>query len=407
MLPICCWRAARRGKKSLFCDSPLALTVFGWCASSSRRAFCSRLLAPALEWSWRFGRTPCYCAWWAGLRMALQLSSSISIPMHASPLDLSTRMKSTGSTPAGESFGRRLPLNKTLVVAQVSFSLVLLIAAGLFVHSLSKLGRVSLGYNQENLLLFRVNAAAGGYKGAAVTRLYEDLLSRISTVPGLRGVTVSHNGLFSHQESADPIAVEGYTPKSGEEMDSRIDHVGPGYFSTMGIPILLGREIGAQDRAAGLRPAVVNETFAHRFFPNTNPIGKHIRDTYPGNPADSIVVGVAADAKYNSLREKTPPRFYVPLFNPMWEQPSAVYEVRTFADTRSVAAALRSAVEQVGPSLPPISIQTMSGLVSDTLETDRFIEQLSGAFGLLAILLASVGLYGVTAYMVAGRTRDS
>src|SRR5207249_2182757 len=131
---------------------------------------------------------------------------------------------------------------------------------------------------------------------------------------------------------------------------------------------------------------------------NTNPIGKHIRDTYPGNPADSIVVGVAADAKYNSLREKTPPRFYVPLFNPMWEQPSAVYEVRTFADTRSVAAALRSAnvrtsytalgyevrtfadtrsvaaalrsaVEQVGPSLPPISIQTMSGLVSDTLET--------------------------------------
>src|SRR5438046_10338358 len=109
-----------------------------------------------------------------------------------------------------------------------------------------------------------VNAAAGGYKGAAVTRLYEDLLSRISTVPGLRGVTVSHNGLFSHQESADPIAVEGYTPKSGEEMDSRIDHVGPGYFSTMGNPILLGSELGAHDRAAGLRPAVVNETFAHR-----------------------------------------------------------------------------------------------------------------------------------------------
>ena len=326
--------------------------------------------------------------------------------LQATCLDLSTRMKSTGSTPAGESLGRRLPLNKTLVVAQVSFSLVLLIAAGLFVHSLSKLGRVSLGYNQENLLLFRVNAAAGGYKGAAVTRLYEDLLSRISTVPGLRGVTVSHNGVFSHQESGDPIAVEGYTPKSGEEMDSRIDHVGPAYFSTMGIPILLGREIGAQDRAEGLRPAVVNETFAHRFFPNTNPIGKHIRDTYPGNPGNSIVVGVAADAKYNSLREKTPPRFYVPLFNPMWEQSSAVYEVRTFADTRSVAAALRSAVEQVGPSLPPISIHSMSGLVSDTLETDRFIEQLSGAFGLLAILLASVGLYGVMAYIVARRTRD-
>jgi len=325
--------------------------------------------------------------------------------LHATRLDLTSRMKSTGMVSVGESRSSRLPLNKTLVVAQVSFSLVLLIAAGLFVHSLSRLSRVNLGYNRENLLLFRVNAAAGGYKGPATTRLYDDLLGRISAIPGLRGVTVSHNGLFSHSESGDPIAVEGYTPKPGEEMDSRIDFVGPGYFSTLGIPILLGREIGAQD-AAGLRVAVVNETFANRFFPNTNPMGKHIRDTYPGNPAECIVVGVAADAKYNSLREKTPPRLYGPLFNPWWEQATAVYEVRTFADTASVSAALRSTVQEVAPSLPPISIRTMNGLVSDTLQTDRFIEQLSTAFGVLAILLASVGLYGVMAYVVARRTRD-
>lgn len=326
--------------------------------------------------------------------------------LHATSLDLSTRMKFTSSAPRGESLSRRFPLNKTLVVVQVSFSLVLLTAAGLFVHSLAKLSRVNLGYNNENLLLFRVNAAAGGYKGPAQTRLYEDLLARISAMPGLRGVTVSHNGLFSGSESGDPIAVEGYTPKPDEQMDSRIDMVGPGYFTTMGIPILLGREIGPQDAGASLRPAVVNETFVHRFFPNTNPIGKHVRDVYPGNPADSIVVGVAADAKYNSLREKTPPRFYAPLFNPMWELSSAVFEVRTFANVASVGAALRSAVQEIAPSLPPISIRSMSGLVSDTLQTDRFIEQLSSAFGLLAILLASIGLYGVMAYIVARRTRD-
>lgn len=325
--------------------------------------------------------------------------------LHATRLDLSSRMKSTSSVSAGESSTRRFSLNKSLVIAQVSFSLVLLIAAGLFVHSLAKLSRVNLGYNRENLLLFRVNAAAGGYKGPATIRLYQDLLERISAIPGLRSVAVSHNGLFSHSESGDPIAVEGYTPKSGEEMDSRIDMVGPGYFSTMGIPILLGREIGPQD-ATGLRPAVVNETFARHFFPKTNPIGKHIRDTYPGNPAECIVVGVAADAKYNSLREKTPPRLYAPLFNPMWEQNSAVYEVRTFANTSSVSAALRSAVQEIAPSLPPISVRTMSGLVDDTLQTDRFIEQLSGFFGLLAVLLASVGLYGVMAYTVARQTRD-
>ena len=326
--------------------------------------------------------------------------------LHATRLDLSSRMKSTGSVSAGESSSHRFPLNKSLVIAQVSFSLVLLIDAGLFVHSLANLSRVNLGYNRENLLLFRVNAAAGGYKGPATTRLYEDLLARISTIPSLRGVAVSHNGLFSGSESGDPIAVEGYTPKSGEEIHSRIDMIGPGYFSTMGIPILFGREIGAQDAAPGLRPAVVNETFVHQFFPNTNPIGKHISDTYPGSPAECIVVGVAADAKYNSLREKTPPRLYGPLFNPWWEQATAVYEVRTFADAASVTAAVRSAVKEVAPSLPQVSIRTMAGLVSDTLQTDLFIEQLSGFFGLLAVVLASVGLYGVMAYTVARRTRD-
>jgi len=326
--------------------------------------------------------------------------------LYATKVDLSGRMKSSASGAQGETSGRRLPLSKALVVAQVTFSLVLLVTAGLFVHSLAKLSHADLGYNRENLLLFRVNTTAGGYKGAAIPRLYQDLLARISALPGLRGVTASHNGLFNDSESGDPIAVEGYTPKPGEETNSRFDAVGPGYFSTMGIPILLGREITEQDSAGALRAAVVNETFVHRFFPNTNPIGKHVRDTYPGNPADSVVVGVVADAKYNSLREKTPPRIYVPLFNPMWEQNSAVFEVRTFADAASVSAALRSVVQEVGPSLPPINIHTMAGLVDDTLQTDRFIQRLSSAFGLLAILLASIGLYGVMAYNVARRTRD-
>jgi ABC-type antimicrobial peptide transport system permease subunit len=119
-----------------------------------------------------------------------------------------------------------------------------------------------------------------------------------------------------------------------------------------------------------------------------------------------VVVGVAADAKYNSLREKTPARIYLPLFNPMWEQNSAAYEVRTVADAASVSASLRSAVQEVSQSLPPINIHTMAGLVDDTLQTDRFIEQLSTAFGFVAILLASIGLYGVMAYNVARRTRD-
>jgi len=185
-----------------------------------------------------------------------------------------------------------------------------------------------------------------------------------------------------------------------------MDHVGPGYFSTLGIPILMGREIEAQDTAASIRAAVVNQTFARRFFPNANPIGKHVSDTYSGNPAEMVVVGVAADAKYNNLREKAVPRIYAPLANPMWENPAAVYEVRTYGDTQAVAVALRQVVRETAPTLPPIEIHTMSELVDDSLETDRFIERLASAFSLLALLLAAIGLYGLMAYSVARRTRD-
>jgi hypothetical protein len=341
-----------------------------------------------------------------GVTLLAAILFGLTPSLYVTRLELSPVLKSATLRMAGESLSRRLPLGKSLVVVQVAVSLILLVAAGVFVRSLSRLSQVSLGYQRENLLLFRVNATSGGYKGAAATRLYQDLLDKFAAIPGVRGVTVSHNGVFIGSESGDPIAVEGYTPKPDEEMNSRMDHVGPGYFSTMGIAILLGREIEPQDSGNGPRAAVINQTFARQFFPDASPIGKHVRDTYPGNPAEMVIVGVVSDAKYNSLREKMRPRIYAPLFNPMWEMTAAVYEVRTFANPTSVSASLRQAVQATGTSLPPVEIRTMSGLVSDSLQTDRFIEQLSEGFGLLAMLLASIGLYGIMAYTVARRTRD-
>src|SRR5437016_3261899 len=326
--------------------------------------------------------------------------------LYSTRRDLTPVLKSTPTGTSSEVSYRRFPTGKILVVTQVAVSVILLVSAGLFVRSLSKLGEVKLGYSRENLILFRVDAAPGGYRGAAIPRFQLNLLARISAIPGLRGATVSKDGLFSGSESADPIAVEGYTPKAGDEMHSRMDHVGPGYFSTLGIPILMGREIEAQDAPGSIRAAVVNQTFAHRFFPNTNPIGKQVRDTYSGNPAEMVVVGVAADAKYNDLREKALPRIYAPLANPMWENPAAFYEVRTYADPQAVAAAIREVVHETAPTLPPIEVRTMSGLVDDSLQTDRFIKQLASAFSLLALLLAAIGLYGLMSYTVSRRTRD-
>ena len=180
----------------------------------------------------------------------------------------------------------------------------------------------------------------------------------------------------------------------------------PSTFRPSGFLCLMGREIEPQDSVGGVRAAVVNQTFVRQFFPNTNPLGKHVRDIYAGNPAEMVVVGVVADAKYRNLREKTPPRIYAPLFNPVWEQAAARYEVRTFADSAAVAASLRQAAKEVAASLPPIEINSMSQLVDESLETDRFIQQLSEAFGVLAMLLAAIGLYGIMAYTVARRTRD-
>jgi len=155
--------------------------------------------------------------------------------LRATRLDLSPILKSTAGGTTGENASRRLPATKVLVIAQVAISLILLVAAGLFVHSLSKLSEVNLGYKPENLLLFQVDGAAGGYKGAANLRFQQELLDKFSAIPGVRAATLSSNGLFSHSESGDPISVEGYTPKSDEKPNSRMDHVGPAYLSLIHI----------------------------------------------------------------------------------------------------------------------------------------------------------------------------
>lgn len=320
-------------------------------------------------------------------------------------LNLAPVLKSTSQTINNGSSPRRWSAGKILVIAQVAISVVLLAAAGMFVRSLTKLSEVNLGYNRENLLLFRVDTAPTGLKGAQALRLYQDLQEKIAAVPGVRSVAVSGNGLFMHSESGDPVSVQGYAPKPGEHMNSRMDHVGPHYFSTVGMPILIGREIEEQD-GNGPRVAVINQAFAQRFFANTNPIGKQVRDTYPGNPADLVIVGVVADAKYNSLRENAVVRLYAPLFHPMWDMTEAAFEVRTFADPSAMIEPFRQIVQSTNAAIPPIEIKTMSRLVDDSLQTDKFIKELSEAFGVLSMLLAAIGLYGVMAYTVARRTRE-
>jgi len=322
--------------------------------------------------------------------------------LRATRLDLFDALKS------GQRDGssQRLSAGRLLVIGQVATSLVMLVATGLFVHSFVKLTQVKLGFNRDRLLAFRVNPVSGGWKGAAILNLHEQLLQTFARVPGVRAVTLSGNGLFEEMDAGDPITVEGYTPAPDEHLSSPMDHIGPNYFSTVGVPLLMGREIGPQDTHAGVRVAVVNQAFVQRFFPHSNPLGKRVTDVYPGNPNEMTIVGVVADAKQNNVREKARTRVYAPFFNPLWENPEAVYEVRTFGDPATIATALRRSINQTAPSLPAIEIRSVADLVDNSFGTDRLLVDLSGAFGFLAMLLASIGLYGVMSWTMARRTRE-
>ncbi|HLW43920.1 MAG TPA: ABC transporter permease [Candidatus Acidoferrales bacterium] len=325
----------------------------------------------------------------------------------ASRVDLNDVLKGASRGVVGGTARKgRAPIGKILVVGQVALSLLLLIVAGLFVRSFQKLSDVNLGYDRDHLVVFGVNPKSAGYLGAAGTQVLKEMLDRLRAIPGVRGATLSDNGLLNHRDSRDEITIDGYTPKSGQSMHAYFDEVGPNFFSTIGAPILMGRDIGPEDSGNGQRVGLINETMAHYFFGNESPIGRRIWDTFPTNYTDFIVVGVVADSKHGSLREKPQPRFYVPFFHPIGEQASAEMMVRVAGSPAGVVPAIRQAVAQAGPNLPAIQIRTMNDLVGQSLSTETMITKLAGFFGALAVLLACIGIYGIMTYAVTGRTNE-
>ncbi|HEV7521906.1 MAG TPA: FtsX-like permease family protein, partial [Candidatus Angelobacter sp.] len=264
-----------------------------------------------------------------------------------------------------------------------------------------------LGYQKEHLLLVSADGVSAGYKDARLSFLWRDLTGRLRTLPGVQGASYSINGLFSGSESADEVDVEGFTPSKDKEKFSRFDMVGPQYFSTVGIPLLLGRELGGQDNARSPHVCVINEAFAKLFFNGRNPIGRHVTEKFGTKKNVMEVVGVAKNARDHGLRGDVPPRFYIPADQGM-DGPNewAIFEIRTAGDPEQMIASVRKTILSVNEDLPVEGARAVVASVDRTNAQPRMVARLCSIFGIMALLLAATGLYGVLSYGVARRTNE-
>lgn len=297
-----------------------------------------------------------------------------------------------------------------LIVSQMVFSLVLLVTAGLFIRTLRNLEHADTGYARSGLLLAKVDFKAAGYTDNRVDPLVRKLLEKLQALPGVESASVSENGLFTGTDSEGNNGIEGFVPRSLEDRLNRYDRVGPNYFYTIGAHMILGRGIGPQDSENAPKAAVINEKMAQFYFPHQNPIGRHIFDSDDPKGKDRIaipIVGVVRDVKQSNLKEPAPRRFYVALLQHRPTDPidTLNVEIRTRAPSLSVSDAVRRTIKDVDPKLP-VNLKTADDLIADEVSQERLVAQLSGFFGVLAVVLAGIGLYGVMSYLTVRRTTE-
>jgi predicted permease len=293
-----------------------------------------------------------------------------------------------------------------LVVTQVALSLLLLIGCGLFARTLYSLEHENPGFPVERLATFSIDARSSGYSVAGARDVYRRLQEQFTRLPGVRGVSMSETTVLRNQQRGNTVKFEGYQAGQGEYPTPYIDLVGPQYFATMGMPVVAGREFTEGDFGGGRLVAMINESTANQYFKGQNPVGKHIYfGIEPKGAPDTEIVGVVRDAKYHTLRDEPKPFTFLPMdVDP--QMGAAVFYVRTYRPLSGVVGLLRKTVRDEDANLTLFGAKTMEQSVGEMLYIERLLAFLSSAFGLLATLLAAIGLYGVLAYNVTRRTRE-
>jgi predicted permease len=298
-------------------------------------------------------------------------------------------------------------LRRLLVMAQAFVSVLLLIGAGLFVRSLINLRMLDSGFHAENVIAFSIDPSLVGYSARHRQQVFENIVDKLRATPGADAASFAIMRVLEDNWWCDTMTVEGYQPKAADNLRVCHNAASPGYLATLGIPLLAGRDFSRADAASKQKVALVNESFARHYFGNQPAIGRHFGfGTYPGTKTYIEIVGIIKDAKYASLRAPAPPQTIVD-----YEQmegsvfQGSVY-VKTSLDPRQMYATIRRTVHEVDANLPIYEMRTMHEQVDSILTTERIVASLASAFGLLATILAAVGLYGLMAFNVAARTRE-
>jgi predicted permease len=338
----------------------------------------------------------------AAVALLTGVSFGLAPALRATRVELAPALKENSRSLAGS--GGRWRLGKLMVVMQFVLSLLLLAGAGLFVRSLRNLQSLDLGFQRDRLLLMSVDPVAAGLTGARLQDFPLRLAERLRAVPGVEKVSFSENGVFSGTENSTTTTVEGFTPGQGKALGTtelNYDHVGPDYFATLGTHLLAGRDLGPLDRKGAPLAAVINEALAKLCFAGRPPLGRHIK---VGDQSFEIV-GVASDARDHDVREAAPPRYFTSMEQAEGIGSTYNFEIRS-QHPGALVEPVRQAVRAYDPNLPINEIRPLAVMISDALNHEQLLAELAVVFGVLALLLASIGLYGVISYTIARRTNE-